>query len=1838
MATMQELIEQWKKEAAQSQTVTGKDIPWVGMYQAQNDEHRAYDTNSALETAQQNQSFLNNLNAQTQAMNNEAHKIQTDRAAIQTVRDLGNLDVRVNGDLGVYDNAWKTLQAQRANIDMNRLAELSDIFTKAEAEHGAIPFSYKSTHWENPYLSLSDADKQIIQNYIQANKDRTDLTDNEKKTLQAFTRAYARAGEQGINTANVGNNTRSDLANTINSFAGGFASFNQPLVNFLAKGVNKLPILNQISDDQIASGQIQANQMLKNAQEQNPKAYEAGRGAGQIYDYLITSALTNGALDKLGLGTKGAFAANQALQLAQDLGLDILPEAQRMQKEEGEINWGKLLYKTAEDAGLNLAMGIAPTLVGTSYDYLTKTVGNNADIFKNMSQSGKLLENAADISKAARDTLQAENALADVEKSTEDAFTEGIRRRADELAAMNAEGYKPPVGRHTAEEIAGLNTNPVEANNSQFNALMDEFNGQFKDTSAMRNVYNPEDLNASLNNQLRQAMDDYRIPEMENPKVEMELPVIERNMPSNNEIKGLNDELSNMWGNSPKSVEQAVETAQNVKNNYGRIELPEEVTEKGASDFQEIYDSLENMRKVAEASGDEKVLAKFDKLSKSVNDYENAFFKNESEDALISAKKATDAARQSFIREVKKTNPNYTGELTGTKLGNAAYRRTSMKADEQATQELVDSIIETEKELGENNRWVRDAVPETQNPLRGVNPSAENAAESLSKEMDNAAKTQQPRNFEIKELHDKKGRSRYQVVERISENMTQPVEAGKTYKTIDEANEAVYNLKNGNMNLQTFAGDASGAEPNLKVSETYTNTGKRGGGWTEAEYEAHTNPNNYLYETIDEAQSVERATQMRNTEGREAFKNRALYSDRLSSVELDGLMMEWRQLTEEARALEAAGKRADTKWLESNKIFRKIQEQSTDNAQALQALAKWSRNTPEGMLVNAENIINGKAKANKGELQKAIDKLLKTNKGGVEFSPEFERDFIKTATPLMDLKGTELDGREAREIMAKLGKMVNEQIPVKWPEKLTTILMDNMLGNFRTLITRNAGGNVGLNAVEQLVQRPLAAGIDTVLSAKTGKRTQAGLSAAGLKEYVEGFTKGISDEVADLKSGIKTARSGENTLENAIKNNRRVFKTKIANGLDGLVKSGLSVGDRPFYEGVYKQTLGDYQRLRDRGVLGDAIQGLSDQDFKLYSETAAKLNALGAVYQQDTVLSKALLEFKQAVGDLSRGTIGVDILSQFSMPFVKTPANVIERAIDYSPLGLVRNTFRTGKELSQGAFDQNRFANETARNILGTTLMGGGAAMAANGALSGKYSENKNEKQAQKESGMQEYAWNVPEEIPGIGGKQMDISWAPVVGSNLVAAAAAYDAYKNGNDDLVNNLAAGATAGGQALFNQSMFQGLQRLFGTGESYNSDEGIVANMGNVVKSGLSQAIPSLVRQAAQVKDPYQRDLAYSNKGTTFGPLEAYDINSLANNIPGLREDYLAPKVNSQGELMKENQGRSIPMKILEDMILPGKITEVTSNRLNDEAKRLSKITTNASAYMPKPDRQYVDTEEHTLTNDEWTEYRQRYGKEMTSAGEKLLDSDFYKNADDATKEKYLSGIYSDVRSAINSEYTGNEVDGASKVYKEAGGGDKGVEAVVNFYGAKDIMNKNDISSSSNAGKAIKEAALSGDFEKAQKIAEDTVRSNEILEKYDISSGSNAGKEIKAAIEAGKPREAEMIAKKAKEVKVEEAKQKETQETLSDYGLKKTSSAKTYEKAKSEIPGLTTQQFATTYKAIDSDHNEGIKQDEIIDYLNSNNVSEADAQKIWSAYGNKTWKAIPVLKNGKWSKGKR
>lgn len=1027
------------------------------------------------------------------------------------------------------------------------------------------------------------------------------------------------------------------------------------------------------------------------------------------------------------------------------------------------------------------------------------------------------------------------------------------------------------------------------------------------------------------------------------------------------------------------------------------------------------------------------------------------------------------------------------------------------------------------------------------------------------------------------------------------------------------------------------SGSGGNVVPRGKVSQFATNSMKHGTNLTPEEYKANVDLKDFVYQDKTEKQSMADAFNMIQSEGVDNLKARLLADDAtsLTQSEIDALMSLTRTNNATARAMEAVGEDASALRAETNAIYKKLRAESTSNAQALQALAKWTRNTPEGLLMSAENIVNGNTEVKGSKLQEMLKKLNRYQKN-YEFSPDFEKRFLTEAEKLEGI--SDVDSREAKDIMARLGRMVNDEIPVKLNEKVQSFLMDNMLGNFRTLITRNAGGNVGLAGVEQLATRPLAAGIDRLVSAATGKRTQAGLTREGLTEYIQGFRKGLSDELHDVKTGLHTARTGENTLEEAIRSNRHVFKNKIQDKFDSLVKNGLSVGDRPFYEANYKQTLGDYYRLRDMGAMGEAVQSLSDADFKTYAETAAKLNALASVYQNDSQISNALLGFKKAIGEFSEGTVGFDILSQFSMPFVKTPANVVDRAIDYSPLGIVRNTARTIKEggIKGANFDQNRFVNETARNILGTGLMAGAGALAKNGVISSAYSDDKNIKQAQKDSGMQEYALNIP------GNMQMDIGWLPVVGSNAVAAAAAVDAFRNGEGGIGENLSKGLTAGGEALFDQSMFQGLQRLFGSGDSYDSDSTLPENMMNVVKSGFGQAIPSLLRQSAQVKDKYARDLGYSNKDLSFGIMDNYDINSLINNIPVLREYALAPKVDLSGNLVEENQGRGLGSKILEDMILPGKLTEVNVNPLDEEAIRLSESTGNEDAYRPKA---YL--KDITLSNDELVKYEQRFGSEITSIGNQIMNSDFYQASDDLGKEKILDDAYDAIKAGVNSEYNGKNVTGAAKEYVKAGGGEEGIKAVLEYesnkynpyglssdYYKKATESNEDLSkyegykdALSSLGiednKTFREAYVNGGVEALEKAQQ----ANEYAKEAGTTISSGSGKMIQEAIESGDTQKAEEIV--------------ETSKTLADYGLDKPAPTATYTKAQEVIPSLTMESFVKTYKAIDSDNSQGIKQDEIINYLNRGNYSQSQGDQIWKAYGNGDWKKIPKLEDGTWKK---
>ena len=878
---------------------------------------------------------------------------------------------------------------------------------------------------------------------------------------------------------------------------------------------------------------------------------------------------------------------------------------------------------------------------------------------------------------------------------------------------------------------------------------------------------------------------------------------------------------------------------------------------------------------------------------------------------------------------------------------------------------------------------------------------------------------------------------------------------------------------------------------NTKTSRTRTNTMPGTGVMTEEELATRAPEAIFQYVPVNEQETLTQAVEMIQRDGAENTLNNLLKKEALTAIDTDALMSLWRSTVQQAQQLDASGVDSSALWERANQIFKKVQEQSTRNGQALQALKKWSQGTPEGMLAAAERAVNNRAfkTDNVDRIQKVLDKQLKRSKRQVEFSPEFQKEFLNLAEQATQV--SDINSREAKEIMARLGKLAADYLPATLGEKAKTFLMNNMLGNFRTLISRNAGGNLGFNAIEQFVTKPIAAGIDRLAALKTGKRTTAGLSKEGVQEYLSGFKRGITDEARDVKTGLYTAKTGENTIENAINSNRRIFKNPVLNAKDAYVRHGLSIGDRPFYEAAYSGALSDVYQLRRKGLLGDEIQGLSDDAFKEYAEAVAKQRALEAVYQDNSMFSRGMSKLKEGLSDVSKGTIGVDVLSQTSMPFTRTPANIVSRSIEYSPLGFLKNganTFIESRLKKAGKGDginQSRLAMETARNLVGSGIFAGGALAAKNGLMSGGYSDDKDMRNAQKASGMQEYALDT-------GNGYLDLGWVPVLGNSLIAGAAAYDAAQKDPDATpLEVLGAGASAGIEQLFGQSMFQGLNRVFGGDSAYSSGSSIADNVVNAAKQGITQLNPSMLRQVVQSLDEYDREVYNSENDSA--------LNNLMSGLPFLRQE-LQPKVDNEGNLVKSNQGRGLASRLFENMISPAKYTEKVSSPINDEAMRLFEATGNNYAFVPTAARNDLKADDGTMPTDEaFREYRQNLGTLNSENAEALINSDYYKGLSDEEKEIELRDLYTAMKVVAKEEaIPGYESDNKlAAAYSEYGGeflqdymaannAAKGISdgdglASVNWREALRAVNMNPDLSSEEKGRLLR-------FRKENDVAED------------------------------------------------------------------------------------------------------------------------------------------------------
>lgn len=893
------------------------------------------------------------------------------------------------------------------------------------------------------------------------------------------------------------------------------------------------------------------------------------------------------------------------------------------------------------------------------------------------------------------------------------------------------------------------------------------------------------------------------------------------------------------------------------------------------------------------------------------------------------------------------------------------------------------------------------------------------------------------------------------IAERKAGRMTNVPYAG------DEMQGFIENVSK-NFDSAMDLSNKTSAGKDLKVSQVRSNTLPKSGLMTETEMAKYAPKDMYRYATVSEKESMSDAA-FRVSINPDGWRDKILAQESLDGKDLDTLMMLYRNKVEKARI-----DNDDALWDETSKLLKDIQKASTRAGQQIQALAKWSRNTPEGAIIDGVRRVSKAAEKKYGkgyadaveslagkveeavknsatpeEAEKAVKNLLDLNlqffatdkvkgklngknkilqavrsgedwakvgelirkENSVYLNPVEQKDIY---TLLEEALKYDVQSRQSKELVAKAAKMVADKIPTSFGSQIKTFLYDNMLGNFKTALSRNAFGNAAYNVLEQSRQ-PIAALVDRAVSLGTKERTTSGWTKDKTVEYIKGLGRGFSDELKDIKNGVNTSRRGFDTFSDALDANRKAYNgngalSKLMNGIDNIVSHGMSMGDRPFYEAAYAQAKVELKDLVKK-YGADVLTKDAGENIDEFIDATAKLKALEAVFQDDSVLYQALKGFKESAGKLSEGVIGVDLLSQTSSPFIKTPGNMLSRALEYSPFGVAKNVVNTAKEMripELGGFNQRRFVDETSRNLMGTGILAGTIAAARNGLTTGGYSEDPDEAQAQRNAGMLEYAIQLPD------GRQVDAGDIPVLGPMIEAGAKINE----------QGLAKGATQALGAIVGGSAMQGINRLFGGNSGYSSgEENIFDRAIDTLGSSVTQLAPSLGRQVAQTMDPYKRDMG------EYGTLDYYD-NMFKNQIPFLRQT-LPIKYDEEGNPVLQNQGREMKDKVIENFLAPMNISEYQPSELTKEASRLLKSTGENIAFVPKAKRSDVkELYGDDYSEDKFRQYKQDYGKMKSDAGTALMQTDMYKGMDDVEKAGALQDVYSAMKAAIKSKITGEK----------------------------------------------------------------------------------------------------------------------------------------------------------------------------------------------------------------------
>lgn len=701
-------------------------------------------------------------------------------------------------------------------------------------------------------------------------------------------------------------------------------------------------------------------------------------------------------------------------------------------------------------------------------------------------------------------------------------------------------------------------------------------------------------------------------------------------------------------------------------------------------------------------------------------------------------------------------------------------------------------------------------------------------------------------------------------------------------------------------------------------------------------------------------------------------------------------------------------------------ILNNMVEHQRSAAQALQATRILKKLSPETQLYQVQRSVKN--------LQEEINKRY-----GDKKSPELKID-QELAERFLRAK----DQTERDNALTDIYRDIGRQMPSRFIDKWNAWRYLAMLGNARTHI-RNIVGNAGFApvvAVKNAIATGIEAGVNKVSGGKLS-RSKAFVSGKGGKTLFNAAAADF-DKIQDVAMGGGKYSEFANANK-AIEEGRVIFRSKVP-GLKqvskGLEKArrfnsaALETEDMWFSKPHYAYAMAQY--CKANGITAEMIAG--GKGIEKARKYAIK-EAQKATYRDTNAFS----QFVSEIGRRRGSKTGVEKIAtgiiEGILPFRKTPANILMRGVEYSPLGLANGIkqalwdVRTGKKTGAEAIDS------ISAGLTGTGLLGLGVYLASQALLRGHGGDDDDKREFEDLQGHQTYSLELPD------GTSITLDWLAPECLPLFIGVNLWEETNGGKESLtLSELLTAISNVSEPLLEMSCLQSLNAIFDV-VGYAKSDGIAAlpkAIASASTSYLTQALPTLLGQAERTGEG-KRYTTYTNKNNKYlTPDMQYAVGKASARIPGWDYNQI-PYIDAWGRT--ELTGKP-GERAFNNFLNPAYTSKIDESPMEKELMRLYNATGEAVFPSRASKNLTVNGEAVTLGADDYVKYAQQKGQGAYNRLTALTRDSEYKKLTNEEKVRCVKDLYTLTDQIAKSKISKYEPE--SWVTKAIAGEKKGISA--------------------------------------------------------------------------------------------------------------------------------------------------------------------------------------------------